>query len=514
MNRFLAAAKELEVRATIDDDTPEIIYGDEVRIRQIFTNLVSNAIKYTKTGFVEIALSVVEPVETTTDNSHFDRLNDRSLAFTVRDSGIGIKEEDIPKIFETFARVDAQKNINTTGTGLGLPIVKQLVELMNGTLEVKSEYGKGSVFTAFLPYKQGDVSQVAIRADDIPFVVAANIDNVHLLVVDDLPVNLTVALGFLQTHGMQADTAESGKEALEKVSSAERPYDIIFMDHMMPEMDGIETTKRIREMGVTTPIIALTANAVAGAREMFLQNGFNGFISKPIIAAELNQVLHEYLDEKKLTTSATTAAPDTENITNKGSVVVNGLNTEVGLVNNANDSAFYLRTLQSAAEQLPKEGELLQKEYDAGDWKNFGIRSHGLKSIFATIGAEELSAEGKRFEFAAKEGHFDECKAGGQDFIDAVASFAKALNAALETVRKGKPERTAKPSLVAQNHLFVHDKMNALVSALETANTKAIKTSFAELDSIFVRLDIAKVEELIDNFDYEEAAELLKRSMQ
>jgi HPt (histidine-containing phosphotransfer) domain-containing protein len=248
---------------------------------------------------------------------------------------------------------------------------------------------------------------------------------------------------------------------------------------------------------------------------MFLQNGFDGFISKPIIAAELNQALYEFLPRSKirLADHAEANAVHKEDFAVQSNTNV-GLDIEAGLEHCNNDRDFYLRTLRSAVSGLPSECASLQKEYDAADWKNFGIRSHALKSMFATIGAENLSAEGKRFEFAAKEGRFDECQAGGQEFIDSVASFAKALNAALEQMPLEIPheEKSPKPS-TAQNHMFIFDRINALVSALEEANTKAIKANYAELDSIFVRLDIDKVKELIDNYDYVEAAKLLQRSL-
>jgi HPt (histidine-containing phosphotransfer) domain-containing protein len=263
---------------------------------------------------------------------------------------------------------------------------------------------------------------------------------------------------------------------------------------------------------------------------MFLQNGFDGFISKPIIAAELNQALYEFLprDKIRLADHAEANAVHKEDLAVQGAhsggntaplceslASIEGLDIEAGLEHCNYDRDFYLRTLRSAASQLSSECTSLQKEYNAADWKNFGIRSHGLKSIFATIGAEQLSAEGKRFEFAAKEGRFDECKAGGQEFIKAVSAFDTALKSVLEASPSGMHSdgKQGKTAPQAKNHMFVHDRINALISSLEEANTKAVKENYAELDSIFVRLDINKVKELIDNYDYEEAAKVLQRSL-
>jgi HPt (histidine-containing phosphotransfer) domain-containing protein len=261
---------------------------------------------------------------------------------------------------------------------------------------------------------------------------------------------------------------------------------------------------------------------------MFLSNGFDGFISKPIIAAELNQALYEFLPRGKirLADHAEANAVHKEDLAVQGNnsrekggslweslASIEGLDIEAGLEHCNNDRDFYLRTLQSAASHLPSECASLQKEYDAGDWKAFGIRSHGLKSVFATIGARNLSDEGKRFEFAAKEGRFDECKDEGQSFINAVSAFGIVLKSVLDASPSGMQSDQGKTAPQAQNHMFVHDRIAALISALEEANTKAVKANYGELNRIFVRLDIDNVKELIDNYDYEEAAKLLQRSL-
>jgi anti-sigma regulatory factor (Ser/Thr protein kinase) len=210
VNRFLANSKDLEFIEERSPDVPEVIVADDIRVRQIFSNLVSNAIKYTKTGFVKIALSV----------------DGGALVFTVRDSGIGIKPDDLNRIFDPFVRTDANKNRSIGGTGLGLPIVKQLVDLMGGSLEVESEYGKGSLFRVTLPLEKGDPSKLTVGIDGVPFVKANAARMPSILVVDDLPVNLSVAQGFLATHDMQVDTAESGPEAIEKVREKSLRFDI------------------------------------------------------------------------------------------------------------------------------------------------------------------------------------------------------------------------------------------------------------------------------------------------
>ncbi|MDR1972739.1 MAG: PAS domain-containing protein, partial [Treponema sp.] len=225
MCEFIAQGKSLEFRRGRDPAVPEILYGDEIRVRQIFTNVVNNAVKYTKTGFVSFTLS------------HGRRNNDETeyLIARITDSGVGIKEEDIPKLFGNFQQLDARKNRGVTGTGLGLAITKNLLAMMNGRIEVESIYGQGSTFTVYLPLVPGDPGKVQGPEQGIPTVMAKK--GVRVLVADDVPANLTVALGFLAKHGIAAETADGGLEAVEKVrESVEqgRPYDIVFMDHMMP----------------------------------------------------------------------------------------------------------------------------------------------------------------------------------------------------------------------------------------------------------------------------------------
>ncbi|MDR3348060.1 MAG: response regulator [Acidaminococcales bacterium] len=287
MSKFTANAKELEFTSSIDESLPAVVYGDAVRFRQIFTNITNNAIKYTRRGCVSLALE-----------RHAEGGREY-IKFSVKDTGIGIKKEDMPKLFEVFSQLDAKKNRGIVGTGLGLSITKPLVSMMGGKLEVESEYGKGSVFTVLLPLVAGNPDNIE-RSGEIARVMAK--DGVAILVVDDNHINITVALGMLAAHNISGNAADSGEQAIEKVKS--KRYDIVFMDHMMPGMDGIEATKRIRgmkgEFYKRLPIIALTANAVTGARDTFIASGMNDFISKPIEPAQLNLILAKWLPPEKI----------------------------------------------------------------------------------------------------------------------------------------------------------------------------------------------------------------------
>jgi len=268
----------------IDRNIPNSLIGDEAKTRQVLLNVLSNAVKYTKEGFISLSVSG-EIIENTV-----------LLTMEVADSGIGIKPEDLKNLFDEFVRVDMKSKKGIEGTGLGLAIAKNIIKMMNGDISVKSEYGKGSTFTIKLPQKiSSDELFDSIQNDNLTIKFTA--PNAKILVVDDIDANLKVVKGLMQPYKMQVDLCTSGAEAIEMAKA--NNYDLVLMDHMMPEMDGVEATKLIRETHTNLPIIALTANAVSGVKEMFLENGFNDFISKPIDTVELNAVLEKWLPKEK-----------------------------------------------------------------------------------------------------------------------------------------------------------------------------------------------------------------------
>ena len=283
--------KNIEIRADIQSGLPDALIGDEIRIRQILFNLLSNAIKYTERGYVILNVTGQE------DTGFVD------LTISVTDSGIGIKKEDLNKLFTSFQQVDTRKIRNREGTGLGLAICKELVTLMGGTIEVESTYGVGSKFTIHISQKISDDTTVMAKEksveDNEPKVVALD---AKVLVVDDNAVNLKVSQGLIRTFGIQVDTCKSGRECLEILKDT-KDYDIIFIDHMMPELDGIDTLNMIRsdpsEYMKKVPCIALTANVVSGIREMFISEGFDDYVPKPIDMVWLNAILRKYLPPEK-----------------------------------------------------------------------------------------------------------------------------------------------------------------------------------------------------------------------
>ena len=285
MFEVLCRDKKLNIHYSVSEDLPETIYGDEHRLRQVLTNLLSNAVKYTKEGGVSLEVWMDE---------------ENMLRFDVKDSGVGIREEDKGKLFKPFEQLDTRKNRNVVGTGLGLAISYNLCKMMGGSLKLSSVYGEGSTFSVVMPYVETDgvINEDVIDVYDFTAPIA------RILVVDDIEINLDVAEAILSAFEIIPDLALSGSQAIELAKNNQ--YNIIFMDHMMPEMDGLEATKHIRELGGwngKVPIIALTANAIDGVNQMFLNSHMDDSLFKPINIADLNHCLRKWLPPEMIRAS-------------------------------------------------------------------------------------------------------------------------------------------------------------------------------------------------------------------
>ena len=276
--------KPIEFKTSFDPSIPKVLYGDVSRIKQICVNILTNAIKYTKEGWIEFKISGVI------------KNNVCRLIISVEDTGIGIKKENIDKLFNKFERLDLEDNITIEGTGLGLAITKKLVELMNGKIVVQSVFGKGSKFTVSID--QRIVKNPTIKLEDSPEPVEEiKTHNKKVLIVDDNKINLKVAERLLESYGIDTESVESGAAALEKIQNGEK-YDMILLDDMMPKMSGVETLKKLKEIpGFKIITIALTANALTGMREKYLQDGFDDYLAKPINKNELNRIINKYLND-------------------------------------------------------------------------------------------------------------------------------------------------------------------------------------------------------------------------
>lgn len=272
--------KPLDFRVKYDESIPSYLYGDYTRLKQIILNLLTNAIKYTKEGYIDFTINSIK------------KDNICRLIISVEDSGIGIKNENIDKLFTKFERFDKEKNITIEGTGLGLAITKKLVELMNGNIVVQSVYGKGSKFTVAID--QVIVDKV-IDEEIVKEQIGVNdFSKYKVLVVDDNLINLKVATKLLESFKLNIETCESGLSCLDKINNGEK-YDLILMDDMMPKLSGVETFKKLKEKeGFNTPVIALTANAISGMKEKYLDLGFDDYLAKPIDKQELIKVLNKF----------------------------------------------------------------------------------------------------------------------------------------------------------------------------------------------------------------------------
>jgi signal transduction histidine kinase/ActR/RegA family two-component response regulator len=419
MNSMQFGHKQLKFILQADENIPLHLYGDELRIKQILNNLLSNAFKYTDYG--EVVLSFL--CESAGDN------NKMVLIICVRDTGQGMTPEQIGKLFDEYSRFNLEANRTTVGTGLGMVITRNLIKIMNGDMSVDSTPEKGSVFTVRIP--QGVTGSVLLGREAVEkiqnFIFNNSVRQKHtkiirekmpygkVLLVDDIKSNLDVAKLLLAPYELNIDTAESGYKAIETIKNGNE-YDIIFMDHMMPEMDGMETTKKIRELGYGHPILALTANAVTGQKEVFLANGFDGFISKPIDIRQLNDSINKFIRDKErkrrglsgdspfnFSIEKSHTEPAAVFYKSPASVIVSGLNSEKGLALYDNNMEVYVSVLRYF---VPNALTLIEKLRNVSKetLADYTINVHGLKGICAGIGAEKLTEIALNLENMSKSG--------------------------------------------------------------------------------------------------------------
>ncbi len=381
----------------IDERLPRCLYGDNLRLRQVLINIVNNAIKYTEEGSVTLKIDVTK-----------EEKDSVTLMFYIIDTGMGIREEDLAHLFEAFQQMDKEKNRYKEGTGLGLTISSQLVELMGGAIRVESVYGKGSTFSFEVVQRSGDISVLEQKktADYREFTAP----DAKILIVDDNTMNLEVETEMLQPLGMQVDTAVNGMEALRRMES--QKYHLIFMDHMMPVMDGVETVKRLRsldgEWNRQVPVIALTANATKEAKEAFLQAGMNDFLPKPINFRELYGKLYQWLPQELRIEAedGKNEKEDTEQKTTEeaGKLLpeIEGIDTVMG-VENCGSPELLCKMFGTFYRLIDVKSKKIEETLEEGLIKDYTVEVHSLKSSARLIGAMELSQLCQRLEQLGKE---------------------------------------------------------------------------------------------------------------
>lgn len=404
-----AKEKGLELIVKVDPKIPHILYGDDIRLKQCIVNMLTNAVKYTEKGSVKISFE-------------FNKIDSENIALEVHavDTGQGIKREDMGKLFKPFERLNEKKNRTIEGTGLGLNIVKELLELMGTELQVKSVFGKGSDFYFVVNQEVVRWSPVGELADtyrhasddEAPYRPDFYAPDAKILVVDDTPMNITVFKGLLKQSAVQIDSAGSGEECLKL--TLKNKYDVIFLDHRMPGMDGIETLQKMREnlddLNLETPVIALTANAISGARETYFNAGFDGYIPKPIDFKMLERILEKFLPEELVTdgrpieeenASATIANEEIYKVqhSDEDSLLrhIQGIDYTQAISNCMTEEVL-VEALKDFANSIKSIPDKIEKYYREENCKEYTVLVHGLKSSARMIGAKELSEKAAYLE--------------------------------------------------------------------------------------------------------------------
>ena len=503
--------KGLTFKINADRTLPSILFGDEIRIKQIITNILTNAVKYTEKGSVTLIVK-----SKLIDEEKF------LLCVSVSDTGIGIKQEDISKLFSAFERIEEERNRNVEGTGLGMSITQKLLKMMNSKLNVESVYGQGSTFSFEIEQKiinseplgdfQENYRQSLTNRNEYHEKFTA--PNAEILVVDDTKMNLTVVKGLLKQTKIKIDTVGSGKECLQMVRN--KHYDIIFLDHKMPEMDGIETLQAMKEMtdniNSATPVISLTANAISGAREQYISAGFQDYLTKPINSEKLENLIIKYLPKDKVIISdsdkKSAIVSDSADLP-EWLMKVEGLNIKAG-IEHCGDVDSYLEVLKVYANSVVNAADEIENFYKNEDWKNYTTKVHALKSSSRVIGADELSEKAKLLEDAGNLNHIEKIKNNTQPLLDLYRSYAEKLAPFIET----EEDNSNKP--------LIDD--GALAEAFETMKDAAATFDYDSLNFVFQSLDEYKlpddeierykqIKEAAAKLDWEKVNELLKHEI-
>ena len=508
LNMMRLESKPIKFELHLDENIPANLIGDELRIKQIMNNLLSNAFKYTDAG--KVALSIKTEASDRLLNDHV------TLVLSVRDTGYGMSQDQLAKLFEEYARFHSKTSRTIEGTGLGLSIVKRLINIMGGEIYVKSELGVGSYFVVRLP--QGKVNDEVISKDvaerlrqsGMNYTAQGKREQImrdpmpygSVLIVDDVESNIYVAVGLMKLYRLQIDTAMSGQETLDKIKAG-KVYDAIFLDHMMPKMDGMETARHIRALGYTAPIVALTANAVVGQAEMFLQNGFDEFISKPIDTRQLDFILNKRIRDKQPPEVIEAARRQKANAAGAN----NGMPAEI-------DALLFQSFIKDAAKAIGWLEEKFQNEglkHKEG-FREFTIIVHGIKSSLWSIGEQELSKLALKLETAGREistgpqsgileaQDIESILTGTREFLEKLRILLRTLEAKQE---KDFPEHDSQDDDTED----LHEKLIAIQEMCSSYNRKGALDSISGIRkcSAKTKAVLDKVMEYVLHSDFEEA---------
>ena len=495
-----AEDKGIALKLDIDRDIPMILRGDEIRIKQVVTNILSNAVKYTKEGSI-------------TFKATYEKLEDPDsirLLISVSDTGIGIRSEDLQRLFVAFERIEEKRNRNIEGTGLGMSIAQSLLTMMGSHMEVESEYGKGSTFSFALVQgvknwnPVGDYEETFKRSvsERKKYRERFTAPYARLLVVDDTPVNLSVFRSLLKRTKVQIDAAGSGDEAI--AFYRQKHYDVIFLDHMMPDKDGIETLKEMKGITGTsnaeTPVVCLTANAVSGMREIYISEGFDDYITKPIDPDRLETMLLQYLPKGKIAPAADDDAEDDYYIPDF-IFKIGALDVNSGLIH-CGSRESYMVTLKMYLDAAARNADDIEKYWKVRDLKNTTIKVHALKSTSRVIGALKLGDFAAALEKAGESGDTDTLDKELGKLLEEYRELAGELEPLNEIGDEGaaddRPlisEQDMKEAYAALSEFcasFDYDSVVNIVESLE---------SYRFPEEEITRFDAVK--KAVDNFDYD-----------
>ena len=523
-----AEAKKLKLAIHVEEDLPSKLFGDEVRIRQVLVNLLNNAVKYTHKGSVSLCITgkVDEGVA--------------FVDFMVEDTGIGIKKEDLSRLFAEFERIEEKRNRNIEGTGLGMSITTQLLQLMGSKLNVESTYGEGSRF--FFTLRQPIVDSTPVgnleerirkQSAEYNYVNTFTAPNAQILVVDDNAINLKVFVSLLKSVKVNVDVADSGKACLEMI--ALKHYDVIFLDHMMPEMDGIETLHRMKELNESqcrfTPVVALTANAITGAKEMYLSEGFDAFLPKPINPEKLEQMILKLLPREYLNFDVEDG--ETETVTDKDTVldteyeegdktdteefpIIDGMDLYYGLMH-LPDRELLMGTITDFYKTLEAEAGSLDQFYeesrnDPAALEKYRVKVHSMKSSANLIGAITLGGMAKILENAAREGDTERINALHDIFLKEWRSYKEKLAQLVEA--EGKEEGKSGKEAVKAEDSEILAYLEILRNAFWEMDIDAMDETMKTLESFSYPEGMASyIEQLsvsVINMDFEQSTELIE----
>ncbi len=517
MIKVKADAKKLKLRIRVDENLPSKLLGDDVRVRQVLVNLLNNAVKYTQKG--EVTLNVGGRVEG----------RKVVMDFSVEDTGIGIKEEDISKLFKEFERIEEKRNRNIEGTGLGINITTQLLLLMGSKLNVESEYGKGSKFYFTIEQQIVDSTPIGnleerIREQSVDYTYSATYiaPDANILVVDDNLVNLKVFVSLLKPVKMTIDVVDSGKACLEMVTK--KHYDLIFLDHMMPEMDGIETLHRMKALADSKcencPIVALTANAITGAKEMYMAEGFDAFLPKPINPEKLEQMILKLLPRELLLFDVEDEQEEDENQIGEGKAqlfdeaalpMVDGIDWSYGFMH-LPDTELLMSTVNDFYKILGTEADSLDSFYQQFDsnedmMTQYRIKVHSMKSSANLIGATVIGGMAKILEYAARDSDIATIRAMHDIFIREWRSYKEKLKECVSVLKNDSRDGT-KEALVDYEEVITYlNNLNEAMAEMDIDGMDAIMEKLESFEySESVQEKIEKLSAIVTNMDSEQAA--------